>query len=150
MFKRKEAVTPMKSIPQGPLSPSDIIQSRQAHGSNKLSARKQKSFLHKFLANLGDPVIRILLFALLLNLLFSFHGGTDWFETAGIGLAVFLATLISTLSEHYPNTIPTLSEPILSYCPPSSGIYFKRAKKIYCLPSVGFIDGAKKTCYSSV
>ena len=58
-------------------------------------------FLVQFLSNLQDPVIRILLGALVLNLLVSLGGErTDWVETGGIALAVFLATLISTLSEH--------------------------------------------------
>ncbi len=82
-----------------PLTPDEVAKSRRASGSNTLSRRKRKSFFRQFVSNLGDPVIRILLCALGLNLLFSFKGG-DPFETAGIGLAVFLATLISTLSEY--------------------------------------------------
>ena len=83
-----------------PLSPAQVERNRQLHGSNRLTVRKRKSFFSQFFSNLGDPVIRILLAALFLNLLFSLHGGTDLFETAGIALAVFLATLISTLSEY--------------------------------------------------
>ncbi|MBE6554129.1 MAG: calcium-translocating P-type ATPase, PMCA-type, partial [Ruminococcaceae bacterium] len=60
--------------------------------------KKRKSTLRIFLSNLGDPIIRILLGALALNLVLSFRG-SDWIETLGIGVAVFLATLISTLSE---------------------------------------------------
>ncbi len=83
-----------------PLTQADVSKSRRLHGSNVLTAKKRKSFIRQFVSNLGDPVIRILLAALAIKLLFSFHGGTDWFETAGIALAVFLATLISTLSEY--------------------------------------------------
>ena len=84
-----------------PLTPSEVIQSRRSHGSNELTAKRKKSFLRQFIGNLGDPVIRILLGALGINLLFSVTGeGVDWFETGGIALAVFLATLISTLSEY--------------------------------------------------
>ncbi len=82
-----------------PLSPAEVEASRREHGRNSLSVKRRKSFIRQFLSNLGDPVIRILLGALALNLAFSFKGG-DPFETAGIGLAVFLATLISTLSEY--------------------------------------------------
>ena len=81
------------------LSDEEVIQSRQRHGDNKLSRQKQKSFLQQFFANLNDPVIRILLGALAVNLLLLFRDA-DWIETAGIGVAVFLATLISTLSEY--------------------------------------------------
>lgn len=84
-----------------PLTPSEVEAARQAHGNNLLSARGRKSILRQFFCNLGDPVIRILLGALAINLLFSLTGeGVDWFETGGIALAVLLATLISTLSEY--------------------------------------------------
>ena len=82
-----------------PLSPSEVEDSRRERGSNTLSVKRRKSFIRQFVGNLNDPVIRILLCALSLNLIFSFKGG-DPFETIGIGLAVFLATLISTLSEY--------------------------------------------------
>lgn len=57
------------------------------------------AFCGQFLANLGDPVIRILLCALAVNVLFLFRDA-DWFETGGIAVSVFLATFISTLSEY--------------------------------------------------
>ena len=83
-----------------PLTPAEVESSRTAHGSNTLSVKGKKSFFCRFLGNLNDPVIRILLGALGLNLLFSLTGeGVDWAETGGIALAVLLATLISTLSE---------------------------------------------------
>ncbi len=81
-----------------PLTAAEAEASRKAHGSNTLSVKKRRSFLSRFIANLGDPVIRILLGALALNLLFLIKGG-DLPETLGIALAVLLATLISTLSE---------------------------------------------------
>lgn len=83
-----------------PLTPAEVAASRRRGGENRLSQKPRRGFWRQFFSNLGDPVIRILLCALGLNLLFSFRGGTDWFETGGIALAVFLATLISTLSEH--------------------------------------------------
>ncbi len=83
-----------------PLHQAQVSEHRHLYGTNTLTTRKRKRFIQQFFGNLGDPVIRILLGALAINLLFSFGGGTDWLETAGIGLAVFLATLISTLSEY--------------------------------------------------
>ncbi len=82
-----------------PLTPAEVEASRRRDGSNRLTQKPHRGFWRRFLSNLGDPVIRILLCALGLNLLFAFRGA-DWFETGGIALAVFLATLISTLSEH--------------------------------------------------
>ncbi len=81
------------------LTEEEAVRSRREHGANLLSKQKTKGFLRRFFENLNDPVIRILLAALAVNLLLLFRDG-DWPETAGIGIAVFLATLISTLSEH--------------------------------------------------
>lgn len=81
------------------LSDTQAIESRQRYGENVLKAAKKKSFMRSFLENLGDPVIRILLCALAVNVIFLFGDG-DWYETAGIAISVFLATFISTLSEY--------------------------------------------------
>ena len=84
-----------------PLTSKEVLASRTLHGSNTLSHKKKKSFLRRFLENLGDPVIRILLGALVIDLIFSLTGDRgNWLETGGIALAVLLATLISTLSEY--------------------------------------------------
>ena len=84
-----------------PLTPIQAEDSRRIKGSNRLTVKRKKSFFRQFAENLGDPVIRILLGALVLNLLFSLTGeGADWYETGGIALAVLLATMISTLSEY--------------------------------------------------
>ena len=74
----------------------EVLRARREHGENILSRQKRKSFLRQFLGNLNDPVIRILLAALAIHLLLLFGNG-DLGETIGIGVAVFLATLISTL-----------------------------------------------------
>ena len=77
----------------------EVLRARREHGENILSRQKRKSFLRQFLGNLNDPVIRILLAALAIHLLLLLGNG-DLGETIGIGVAVFLATLISTLSEY--------------------------------------------------
>ncbi len=82
-----------------PLSRDEVAASRREHGKNTLTRQKQKSFIVCFFSNLNDPVIRILLMALAINTVFAVRGG-GWLETVGIAVAVFLAALISTLSEH--------------------------------------------------
>ena len=81
------------------LTAQEVERSRKAYGSNALTERKGTSFLRRFLSNLNDPVIRILLGALALKLVLLFRDA-DVAETVGIAIAVFLAALISTLSEH--------------------------------------------------
>ncbi len=80
------------------LSLSEVERSREKYGQNRMTKRRGRSFLSRFLSNLGDPVIRILLLALGINVIFLFQSG-DILETLGIAVSVFLATLISTLSE---------------------------------------------------
>ena len=75
-----------------------VAESREKNGANVLRVRKSKSFLGRFFENLGDPVIRILLVALGVNLIFVFKGG-DIAESVGIAISVFLAAFISALSE---------------------------------------------------
>ncbi len=81
------------------LENEEVERSRKDFGANVMSVRKSKSFTRRFFENLGDPVIRILLVALCVNLIFVFKGG-DIAETVGIGISVFLAAFISALSEH--------------------------------------------------
>ena len=73
--------------------------SRREHGSNQLTQKKRRSFFHQFLESFGDPIIKILLAALAVNVIFLFRH-FDWFESAGIAVAIFLATFVSTLSEY--------------------------------------------------
>ena len=80
------------------LSNDEVERARREHGRNVFSARKPKSFLRCFFENLGDPVIKILLAALVVNIFLVFRGN-DVIETIGIAISVFLSTLISTLSE---------------------------------------------------
>jgi calcium-translocating P-type ATPase len=81
------------------LSTDEARESARLHGRNVLTKQKGKGFGRRFLGNLNDPVIRILLGALAVNLLLLIRGA-DWIETVGIAVAVFLAAFISTLSEH--------------------------------------------------
>lgn len=97
MVQQTERKNATRRTPRG-LTEEEVRAARAANGSNRLSKQKQKPFWRQFLSNLNDPVIRILLAALAVNLLLLFRH-SDWVETAGIGLAVGLATLISTLSE---------------------------------------------------
>lgn len=80
------------------MTAQEAEQSRERFGDNALPRQKRTSFLHKFLAGFGDPIIRILIAALFINCLFLFKT-FDILETAGILFAILAATLISALSE---------------------------------------------------
>lgn len=80
------------------LGAEELRESRARYGENRLPGVKRRSFASAFFSNLGDPVIRILLAALAVNIVFLFRSGDIW-ETIGIAVSVISATLISTLSE---------------------------------------------------
>lgn len=73
--------------------------SRKRYGGNTLRQRKRRGFISRFFANLGDPVIKVLLGALAANIIFTI-GHTDWVETLGIAISVITATTVSTISEY--------------------------------------------------
>lgn len=81
------------------LSPSEVSESKRIHGANELAQRKRKGFFRQYLSSFGDPIIKILLVALALNVIFLFRE-SNWMESIGIAIAVFLATFVSTLSEY--------------------------------------------------
>ena len=81
------------------LTTSQANASREQHGSNSLTKKEKSGFFSKYLASFGDPIIKILMVALGVNLLLLVRDA-NWYETAGIAVAVLLATLISTLSEY--------------------------------------------------
>ncbi len=85
------------------LTDTEAERSLKEHGENRLRKAKSKSFWMRFFENMKDPVIKILLVALVVNVIFMFRDA-DWVETAGIAVSVFLATFISTLSEHGSET----------------------------------------------
>lgn len=81
------------------LNDKDVINNRKKYGSNKITKIKKDSFLRLFIESLGDPIIRILLIALGIKLVFLMKD-FDWYETVGIVIAIFLASFISTMSEY--------------------------------------------------
>ena len=80
------------------LSEKEVVRNRECHGSNRVTKVKGNTFWRLFIESLGDPIIKILLIALVIKLFFIFNK-YDIFESIGILIAVLLASLISTLSE---------------------------------------------------
>lgn len=81
------------------LSDKQVVESRKRYGSNEIKKGKTNSFFSLLIESLGDPIIKILLIALAIKIVFLFRD-FDWFETLGIVIAIFLASFISTISEY--------------------------------------------------
>ncbi len=80
------------------LSRQEVEASREKYGSNSLKKEKRKGFLGRFLSNMSDPIIRVLLIAVFLEVVFTL-GKCNWFEVGGMVMAVLIATGVSTISE---------------------------------------------------
>ena len=85
------------------LSSKEVINRRNKYGSNKLTSKNKNSFIKLVFESLSDPIIKILLIALAIKVIFLFKD-SDIYETVGIFIAIFLATIISTLSEYGSET----------------------------------------------
>lgn len=80
------------------LTEEEVESNRQEYGKNIIFKTETEGFFKKFLESLGDPIIRILLIALGIKMVFLMQD-FDWYETVGIVIAIFLASFISTISE---------------------------------------------------
>ena len=81
------------------LNDDTVIKNRKKYGINSVNETKQNSFISLMIESFGDPIIKILLIALAVKVIFLFKD-FDWFETLGIFIAVFLASFISSISEY--------------------------------------------------
>ena len=81
------------------LSDAEVLASREANGENRFGEHRRVSFLRRMLEGLGDPIIRVLLLAALVRVLFGFSDA-NWLEIGGILAAVLVSTLVSTASEY--------------------------------------------------
>ncbi len=93
-LKDSPTVTP----PRRGLSSADAAHSAACHGTNVIAAHKKSSFFRLWLGGFSDPIIRILVGALILNIIISL-GDVDIYETAGILVAVVISTVVSAVSE---------------------------------------------------
>jgi calcium-translocating P-type ATPase len=82
------------------LTDAEASESREKYGSNALTEQAREGFWAKFLSNLKDPMIIILCVALVINIIFTIMGKTEWYESVGIAAAVLIATFVSTFSEY--------------------------------------------------
>ena len=82
------------------LTDSEVHASRAQYGSNTLTELPRETLYQKFLSSLTDPMIIILLCALVIQLVLFFMGRAEWFEPVGILIAVLIASGVSSYTEY--------------------------------------------------
>ncbi len=80
------------------LSTEQVRRSKELYGDNSLKKQKSKGFIGKFLENLSDPIVRILMIALTVQIIFTL-GNCNFLEIGGILSAILISTTVSTVSE---------------------------------------------------
>ena len=82
------------------LNDAQVQEMKAKFGDNSITEQARESFWDKLKGNFDDPIIKILIFALVLNVFFAMLGRAEWYESVGIAMAVLLATFVSTFSEY--------------------------------------------------
>jgi len=82
------------------LTDEQVEKSRKEFGTNELPPLEVETFMQKLIGNFEDPIIRILLVALVVTTVLAVAGYADWLEGFGIAIAVFIASVVATWSEY--------------------------------------------------
>lgn len=82
------------------LSSKEAEESRKKHGSNELTVIPPDPLWKKILEGFKDPMIMILLVALVIQVVLFFLGQAEWFEPVGILIAILIANGVASVSEN--------------------------------------------------
>lgn len=81
------------------LSAAQVEQSRREHGSNVLTELPPDPLWKKILEGFKDPMIMILLVALVIQVVLTIMGKAEWYEPVGILIAIMIANGVASISE---------------------------------------------------
>ena len=82
------------------LTKQQVEDSRRVNGSNVLTVVPPDPLWKKILEGFKDPMIMILMVALVIQVILFFLGQAEWFEPVGILIAILIANGVSSVSEN--------------------------------------------------
>ncbi len=82
------------------LTKSQVEESRKLHGANTLTEIPPDPLWKKILEGFKDPMIMILLVALVIQVVLFFLHQAEWFEPVGILVAILIANGVASVSEN--------------------------------------------------
>ena len=86
------------------LTSAEVEESRRKNGSNMLTQIPPDPLWKKILEGFTDPMIIILLVALVIELILWLCGKADWYEPVGIFVAIIIANGVASVSEKTKQT----------------------------------------------
>lgn len=81
------------------LSDSEVVESREKWGSNKIEEAPPETFFQKVLESLKDPMLILLMCIAAFMLVLSIFGQAEWYEPVGTFIAIALVAFISARTE---------------------------------------------------
>lgn len=81
------------------LTQQQVEESRKLHGANTLTEIPPDPLWKKILEGFKDPMIMILLVALVIQVVLFFMGKAEWYEPVGILIAIMIANGVASVSE---------------------------------------------------
>lgn len=82
------------------LTNNEVLESRKKYGSNSLTQNQPEPLWKKLLEGFKDPMIMILLVALVVQVVLFFLKQAEWFEPVGILIAILIANGVAAISEN--------------------------------------------------
>lgn len=82
------------------LTSQQVEESRRKHGANTLTEIPPDPLWKKILEGFKDPMLMILLVALVVQVVLFFLGQAEWFEPVGILIAILVANGVASVSEN--------------------------------------------------
>ncbi|MCR5806571.1 MAG: calcium-translocating P-type ATPase, PMCA-type [Oscillospiraceae bacterium] len=82
------------------LTSQEVEQSRQQYGTNALTQIPPDPLWKKILEGFKDPMIMILLVAMVVQIILFAIGQAEWFEPVGIFIAIIIANGVASFSEN--------------------------------------------------
>ena len=82
------------------LTKNEVEESRRKYGTNTLTEIPPEPLWRKILHGFSDPMIMILMVALVIQLVLYFMGQSEWYEPVGVLAAIMIANCVAAISEH--------------------------------------------------
>ena len=94
-----EEVLKEQGVTDKGLSPADASERLSSHGPNKLAEGKKESLLHKFLGEISDPMIIILIAAAIVSGITAFYSGESFADVIIIMAVVVINAVLGVVQE---------------------------------------------------